>query len=441
MRNLLSHAMRQIPFLFFFLTVLVFQPQPALSLILQILTSDGDSLFYAPPGDTVDVVVEVDSEGEVLTGVELFLAFDPGLFEPLDISPDPGIQPAESDGLLSEILVDTLLAHSDSLVIVHYAEADLSGAVVSGPLFTLRLVVTAGLSGSSQIALHNDPGIPRVSVYTVPNVDGLTFEFEGVPPLEFRNLPPSFQLPDPFQMDEDSVLVLNLLDLATDAESGPAGIVWDVTGSGSNVDVTFPGADSTQVVFTPSPDFNGDVQIAFSATDPSGISATAEVPLAVQPVNDPPQIVGGVLQDTISLSGPSVSISLAAGGEDVDDDLGSLVWQGLTDGSVNVEILEGPTARIFADLDWAGSETIQIKLMDPSGAFDQVSISVIREVPIQALAGDFDGDGEVGFQDFLEFVLNFERPDADPQFDLDGDGRVGLFDFIEFAQNFGKKLT
>ena len=108
---------------------------------------------------------------------------------------------------------------------------------------------------------------------------------------------------------------------------------------------------------------------------------------------------------------------------------------------MNVEILEGPTARIFADLDWAGSETIQIKLMDSSGAFDQVSIGVIREVPIQALAGDFDGDGEVGFQDFLEFVLNFERPDADPQFDLDGDGQVGLFDFIEFAQNFGKKLT
>ncbi len=433
--------MRQIALLFFFLAVFVFQPQSVRSLILQIRTSDGDSVLYAPPGDTVDVVVEVDSEGEVLTGVELFLGFDPGLFDPLDISPDPGIQPAESDGLLSEILADTLLAHSDSLVIVHYAEADLSGAVVSGPLFTLRLVVTAGLSGSSQIALHNDPGIPRVSVYTVPNVDGLTFEFEGVSSLEFRNLPPSFQLPDPFQMDEDSVLVLNLLDLATDAESGPVGIVWDVTGSDANVDITFLDADSTQIAFTPSPDFSGDVQIAFSVTDPSGISATAEVPLVVRPVNDPPRILSGVLQDPISLSGPSVTIDLATAGDDVDNNIASLIWKGLTSGNVNVEILEGPMARIFADLDWAGSETIQIKLMDSSGAFDQVSIGVIREVPIQALAGDFDGDGEVGFQDFLEFVLNFERPDADPQFDLDGDGQVGLFDFIEFAQNFGKKLT
>lgn len=58
-----------------------------------------------------------------------------------------------------------------------------------------------------------------------------------------------------------------------------------------------------------------------------------------------------------------------------------------------------------------------------------------------APATDFDGDGSVGFSDFLSFATAFgstEDSDGfDPRFDLDGDGQVGFSDFLQFAITFG----
>ena len=49
--------------------------------------------------------------------------------------------------------------------------------------------------------------------------------------------------------------------------------------------------------------------------------------------------------------------------------------------------------------------------------------------------GDIDGDGQVGFADFLMFARGFA--DGDTLFDLNGDGEVGFGDFLIFAQAFG----
>ena len=53
---------------------------------------------------------------------------------------------------------------------------------------------------------------------------------------------------------------------------------------------------------------------------------------------------------------------------------------------------------------------------------------------------DFDGDGTVGFKDFLEFAPHYgeQRGDAgyDPKYDLDGDGAVDFSDFLVFVQHF-----
>lgn len=55
---------------------------------------------------------------------------------------------------------------------------------------------------------------------------------------------------------------------------------------------------------------------------------------------------------------------------------------------------------------------------------------------------DFDGDGKVGFPDFLLFAAQFglSEDDAgyDAQFDLDSDGAVGFSDFLIFAESFGQ---
>ena len=58
---------------------------------------------------------------------------------------------------------------------------------------------------------------------------------------------------------------------------------------------------------------------------------------------------------------------------------------------------------------------------------------------------DFDGDGTVGFGDFLLFAENFglSHGDAgyDARYDLNGDWEVGFSDFVIFSRNFGRDAS
>ena len=57
---------------------------------------------------------------------------------------------------------------------------------------------------------------------------------------------------------------------------------------------------------------------------------------------------------------------------------------------------------------------------------------------------DFDGDGTIGFGDFVLFASVFGAAEGDHRFDrkfdLDSDGNVGFSDFIRFAQDFGRTV-
>ena len=68
-------------------------------------------------------------------------------------------------------------------------------------------------------------------------------------------------------------------------------------------------------------------------------------------------------------------------------------------------------------------------------------VPVFQEAPVD-LRGDFDGDGKVGFNDFVAFAQAFGSragaPGWDPGFDLNGDGEVGFPDFKIFAVHFGR---
>ena len=57
---------------------------------------------------------------------------------------------------------------------------------------------------------------------------------------------------------------------------------------------------------------------------------------------------------------------------------------------------------------------------------------------------DFDGDGTVGFGDFVKFAAKFGLSEGDEgydaQYDLNGDGQIGFADFVTVAQSFGKEV-
>ncbi len=78
-----------------------------------------------------------------------------------------------------------------------------------------------------------------------------------------------------------------------------------------------------------------------------------------------------------------------------------------------------------------------------SGQFEAFANPVVLRFSQRAgPRSDFDGDGTVGFTDFLLFagVFGLSQDDAGyhARFDLDGDGTIGFGDFLIFASAFGK---
>ena len=91
------------------------------------------------------------------------------------------------------------------------------------------------------------------------------------------------------------------------------------------------------------------------------------------------------------------------------------------------------------------AESLQIlrtlRLEDgPRGVAVRAQPAVFRPSQTVSSRADFDGDGKVGFGDFLRFAAAFGAEDPDLRFDLNDDGVVNFSDFLLFAGVFGKPV-
>ena len=80
-------------------------------------------------------------------------------------------------------------------------------------------------------------------------------------------------------------------------------------------------------------------------------------------------------------------------------------------------------------------------ILSRNGQFETISLNTsvaLLSVP----SPDFDGDGRVGFTDFVLFASRFGTTRGDgtyeAKYDLDIDGTIGFSDFVIFARDFGK---
>ncbi len=76
--------------------------------------------------------------------------------------------------------------------------------------------------------------------------------------------------------------------------------------------------------------------------------------------------------------------------------------------------------------------------------FETLSLNVAIAL-LSVPSPDFDGDGRVGFTDFVLFASRFGSTRSDgtyeAKYDLDVDGAIGFSDFVIFARDFGKKVS
>ncbi|MBT3601503.1 MAG: T9SS type A sorting domain-containing protein [Candidatus Latescibacteria bacterium] len=109
-------------------------------------------------------------------------------------------------------------------------------------------------------------------------------------------------------------------------------------------------------------------------------------------------------------------------------------------GQATFSVLEGFSAPSSITLTTAvfstGTEQETLELGAGSGV--AIGIEPVSTTP----SSDFNGDGEVGFPDFIMFAQAFGATTGDAKydarFDLDSSGDIGFSDFITFAQAFGK---
>ena len=80
------------------------------------------------------------------------------------------------------------------------------------------------------------------------------------------------------------------------------------------------------------------------------------------------------------------------------------------------------------------------------GQIESVTLNLRVALQLQrAVTPDFDGDGRVGFSDFLAFAGQFGSRQGDgryeARYDLDSNGAIGFSDFLIFGSSFGKEVS
>ncbi len=135
-----------------------------------------------------------------------------------------------------------------------------------------------------------------------------------------------------------------------------------------------------------------------------------------------------VLFDADSVTGLDAATFNLSGGDELWD------IQGLIDGTTNRITFTGVIPPVPGDCN-------DDRLVD---AADLVCVSTIddRDIVLEALntlPGDLDGDGNVGFSDFLNLSSRFgQTVNGYTEADIDLNGNVGFTDFLVLSANFGK---
>ena len=122
-------------------------------------------------------------------------------------------------------------------------------------------------------------------------------------------------------------------------------------------------------------------------------------------------------------------------------------------GFAQAQVPDSPDIPLPDTLNAGDTHAIRVRFApgmagDHQGMLRIVSASDTLEIGLSGTGRvsnpDFNGDGEVDFDDFILFARAFgtssNNEQFDPRYDLDGDGQVGFDDFIAFAEKFGQPI-
>lgn len=145
-------------------------------------------------------------------------------------------------------------------------------------------------------------------------------------------------------------------------------------------------------------------------------------------------LVGGVQADDVEAKAAPDDTQQANAGITTWDITESIrAWQADPESNLGWVMLPTGTNGV----DFLSAEAIEL---DTGGLAVAPYIDFVLGSATVLLVGDLDGDGTVGFADFLILSANFGMPGTTEQGDIDGDGTVGFADFLTLSANFGESV-
>ncbi|MCF7921050.1 MAG: tandem-95 repeat protein [Candidatus Cloacimonetes bacterium] len=230
------------------------------------------------------------------------------------------------------------------------------------------------LNGYVDITVTADDGYNRLTASDI-------FTLNVIP----VNDPPMLMLPDQYDFDEDTSLVLDLVETGCicDIDNDPADLDLNVSG-GVNVIIVIQG---TVVTFSATNNWFGQEDLVFSLSDETYVVFDT-VTVIVNPVNDPPVFVINIPDQQILEGNLFNTINLNYYVTDVDDPDPTLLWNysGNVDLIVNIDPVTHIAIVSAPDPDWNGNENITFTVTDPyyASASDEVNFEIVpvNDAPI-----------------------------------------------------------
>ncbi len=182
------------------------------------------------------------------------------------------------------------------------------------------------------------------------------------------NDPPKFtkKIPDQVIEEKNQFDMISLADFVSDPDDDVMKLKWTVSGN-KDLKIEIDNYGSA-IVTIPNEFWNGQERVTFTVTDAAGATATQDVLFKVKSINDAPEFVQNIPDQTIEEKQEFAPIQLGQYVKDPDHRVEMLKWAISGAKDLKVSVSGGvATIRIPNKL-WNGSESIKFTATDPDGA-------------------------------------------------------------------------
>ena len=191
------------------------------------------------------------------------------------------------------------------------------------------------------------------------------------------------KIPDQTIEEKNEFESISLTDYVADVDDDVMKLKWSISGNKDlKFDIDKYGSANIKI---PNEFWNGSETVTFTVTDPAGASAKTTAKFTVKSMNDAPEFVQEVQDQTIDEKQDFKPIELDKLVKDPDHSFEQLKWSvsGNKDLAVNIA---GKTATIkIPNKLWNGSESIKFKVCDPAGACaeseNSFTVNSVNDVP------------------------------------------------------------